>query len=675
MPRPIDNKGSYLPALDGLRAIAVGAVVAYHLGADQVPGGLLGVGIFFTLSGFLITGILRSTFDRTGGFDLRYFWLRRARRLLPAVVLVLVVVMAVTALSNPGEIGVRAAETVAALFYVSNWTTIGLGVSYFARFNGPGPLDHLWSLAVEEQFYVFWPLIVWGLVTLLRRRWDRVALVTLGLAVISFVAMWVIATPGFDNTRAYEGTDTRAGGLLVGAALGVMWRPGRLSARIPVRGRVVLETVGVLSLVAIGLLLTRTDEYSMFLYRGGMVILSVATALLIAVTTHPASLLGKAVGAPPLRWLGERSYGIYLWHLPVIVFLPEEVLKNSPWRPVLLCTVIVALASLSWGLVEDPIRRRGLLGALRRGREHRALAGQTRAANRAPGPSLLGNVLALVLVATAGLSAFTVMGPSASSSAAQSPTDLNNPPLPPPAAEATPAIPETPSATTSSAPTSLASTTAPVDAANLKTSCANVVHVGDSTSVGLMSKDYLPNSGDRIDAQYKLFGAANASADILGARSIVERWNGQPNAEDAVKAKMASGYKGCWVFAMGTNEAANQAVGGNTPMDRRIQLLMQHVGSSPVMFLTVKTLLTKGPYAQVQMQKWDDALVAACPSYPNMRVYDWAAEVQDKWYINDKIHFTTPGYQQRAHRTAEALAIAFPKNGTPPSGCVIRTPG
>ena len=189
-----------------------------------------------------------------------------------------------------------------------------------------------------------------------------------------------------------------------------------------------------------------------------------------------------------------------------------------------------------------------------------------------------------------------------------------------------------------------------------------------------MSKDYLPNPADRIDAQYKLFGAVNAATDILGARSIVERWNGQPNAEEAVKGKMASGYKGCWVFAMGTNEAANQAVGGNTPMDKRIQLLMQHVGSSPVMFLTVKTLLTKGPYAQVQMQKWDDALVAACSTYPNLRVYDWAAEVQDKWYISDKIHFTTPGYQQRAHRTAEALAIAFPKDGTPPSGCLIRTP-
>ena len=340
--------------------------------------------------------------------------------------------MAVTALSNPGEIGVRTAETVAALFYVSNWTTIGLGVSYFARFNGPGPLDHLWSLAVEEQFYVFWPLIVWGLVTLLRRRWDRVALVTLGLAVLSFIAMWVIAAPGFDNTRAYEGTDTRAGGLLIGAALGMMWRPARASVRLPVRGRVVLETVGVLSLVAIGLLLTQTDEYSMFLYRGGILILSVATALLIAVTTHPASLLGKAVGAAPLRWMGERSYGIYPL-APAGDRVPAR--GGAQGLPVAAGAAVHGdrrprLAQLGAGRGPDPPPRAARRAAPRSRAPRPGRPEPLRESS--PGTPLLGNVLALVLVATAGLTAITVMGPSVSSSAAQSPTDLNNPPLPPP---------------------------------------------------------------------------------------------------------------------------------------------------------------------------------------------------------------------------------------------------
>ena len=184
----------------------------------------------------------------------------------------------------------------------------------------------------------------------------------------------------------------------------------------------------------------------------------------------------------------------------------------------------------------------------------------------------------------------------------------------------------------------------------------------------------LPNAADRIDAQYKLFGAKTVYTDILGARSIVERWNNQPNAEDGLKTRQAAGFDGCWVFAMGLNEAANQAVGGNTSLDKRIDILMQHVGNEPVMWLTVKTLLTKTAYAENQMVKFNDALVAACQRYPNMRVYDWAAEVQDNWFAKDKTHYTSTGWKERGHRTAEALAVAFPKDGQSPNTCLIRNP-
>ncbi len=680
MPRPTDADGAYLPALDGVRALAVGAVVAYHLGVAQLPGGLLGVGIFFTLSGYLITGLLRSTWERTGGLDLRRFWLRRARRLLPAVVLLLVVVMAVTALSETPQLEVRTAESLAALLYVSNWTTIHLGVSYFARFDGPGPLDHLWSLSVEEQFYVVWPLLLWLLVTVLRRRWDRVALATLGLAGVSFVLLWLLAATGFDHTRAYEGTDTRAGGLLVGAALGLMWRPARLPRQVPVRGRVVLEGVGLAALTVIALLLTRTDQYSLSLYRGGLLLLSLATAALIAAATHPASIVGRVVGVLPLRWLGERSYGIYLWHLPVIVVLPQPVLQHSAWRPVLLLAITLTLAAASWSLVEDPIRRRGLLGALRRGREHRIWSGpQARTAARGPAPALLLNVLALALVATAALTGLTVLAPASpvSTSAAASHAgttrgDLNDPPLPPPVTDPppttsgpTPTATATASATTAGPPTAVS---APM------TSCTSVAHIGDSTSVGLVNKDYLPTAAYRIDAQYTLVGVQNVLTDILGARSIVERFQNQPNAEDAVEAKVAAGYRGCWVFAMGINEVANQVVGGVWPYDRRIDLLMKHVGSAPVLWLTVRTLVPTGPYAGWGMPAWNAALQQACQRYPTMRVYDWASEVQDAWFIGDQIHYTTSGYQQRSHRIARALAAAFPENGPASPGCLVRTP-
>jgi len=189
-----------------------------------------------------------------------------------------------------------------------------------------------------------------------------------------------------------------------------------------------------------------------------------------------------------------------------------------------------------------------------------------------------------------------------------------------------------------------------------------------------MSKDYLPTAAYRIDAQYRLIGVQNVLTDILGARSIVEHFQDQPNAEEAVEAKVAAGYSGCWVFAMGINEVANQVVGDTWPYDQRLDLLMKHVGNAPVLWLTVKTLAKTGPYAATGMPAWNDALQRACQRYPNMRVYDWAGEVQDAWYISDMIHYTTPGYQQRSHRIAEALAIAFSKTGAAPSGCLVRTP-
>jgi hypothetical protein len=198
-----------------------------------------------------------------------------------------------------------------------------------------------------------------------------------------------------------------------------------------------------------------------------------------------------------------------------------------------------------------------------------------------------------------------------------------------------------------------------------------VVHVGDSTSLGLMDPNYLPNPKDRIDSQYRRVGAKNVQTDILGARSIVEHYKGQPNAQEATARRINAGYDGCWVFAMGTNEAANVAVGSNVGLDQRIDLLMQEIKGQPAMWLTVKTLRSSGPWAEVQMQKWNAALMRACGRYPSMRVYDWAAQVKNPWFISDGIHFTTPGYRERARRTAQALATAFPADGSSPAGCLV----
>jgi peptidoglycan/LPS O-acetylase OafA/YrhL len=669
MPRPVEGDGRYVPALDGVRALAVALVIGYHLGVPGLGGGLLGVGVFFTLSGFLITGLLLSAWHRTGRVGLGRFYLHRARRLLPAVVVLLVVVLLTTLVVDRAALAVVGARALGALLYVANWQTIAAGESYFERFAGPGPVDHLWSLAVEEQFYLLWPLVLLLLVALPRVTLRAVAWMTAGLAAGSFVLLWVLASPGFDNTRAYEGTDTRAGGLLVGAVVAIlMWQPSgpQRFARPPHHG---LDRWAVLGLVVIGGLTVFTDEYSMFLYRGGLLLLSLATAAVLAVVVQPGSRVGAVLGARPLTWVGERSYGIYLWHLPVIVFTPADVLGDLPaLRGAVLVAVTVGLAALSWSLVEDPIRRHGLRGAFEAGR-YDAL-GRPRVAS-----ALVGAGIAVVLVPTAVLSAQALLWGTPAARAAAGPVDLDKPPIPPDATAVPSPTPSAP-AETRSGPTASPSSTPSrtVSTAALRTRCTELVHVGDSTSIGLMDPAYQPDKKARIDRQYRRVGVQDFTADISGARSIVEHYKDNPNAEEAVQSRTDQGYAGCWTLAMGVNEAANQYVGGVVSLDKRIDLVMRHIPrDTPVLWVTVRTLNSGGPYGDPQMQKWNAALVTACERYPNMRVYNWRSEAKSSWYVTDGIHFTTKGYTQRAARIADALAWAFPADGPSPAGCLVRS--
>src|SRR5271169_1010657 len=235
MPKPVGSDQRYMPGLDGLRAIAVLAVIAFHEQFSWAPGGMLGVGVFFTLSGYLITDLLLNRWHSTGGVQLGKFWLARARRLLPALFVMLAVVTAWVTLLDRARLGSLRGAVAAAATYSSNWYLIIQGQSYFSRFAPPQPLDHLWSLAVEEQFYLIWPwLLLAGLICLRSRtvaavRW--LALPTLALAAASAVAMYVLYHPGLDPTRVYEGTDTRACGLLIGAAL-AMVLPSTVASRM-----------------------------------------------------------------------------------------------------------------------------------------------------------------------------------------------------------------------------------------------------------------------------------------------------------------------------------------------------------------------------------------------------------------------------------------------------------
>src|SRR5262245_15078846 len=246
MPEPVKPGRRYMPGLDGLRAIAVMGVILYHLGFNWIPGGLLGVGVFFTLSGYLITDLLLGQLEH-GGIQFKNFWIARARRLFPALFLMLVVVTAWITVIGPHQAPDYNDSVLSALFYVNNWWLIFHDVSYFAQFAAPPPLNHLWSLSIEEQFYIFWPpLILLG--TMFVKEGDlyrglrfRLAEITLGLAIVSGIVMIVLYHPGIDPSRVYYGTDTRALELLVGAALAMVWPSRRLRRSIAPRARRIIE--------------------------------------------------------------------------------------------------------------------------------------------------------------------------------------------------------------------------------------------------------------------------------------------------------------------------------------------------------------------------------------------------------------------------------------------------
>jgi hypothetical protein len=195
-----------------------------------------------------------------------------------------------------------------------------------------------------------------------------------------------------------------------------------------------------------------------------------------------------------------------------------------------------------------------------------------------------------------------------------------------------------------------------------RTSCTSVVHIGDSTSDGLFSSDYLPNKAQQIPAQYADVGVKKTIDKVVGATSVVESLPGTPNAATMASQVLKTGYHGCWVIALGTNDTADVAVGSEVSRAARIKQMMGLIGSQPVMWVEVKSLLSSGPYAESNMELWNQALQQALPSYPNMRLYNWPAVVQSSWFINDKIHFTSVGYAHRGQMIAEALAEAFPAN-------------
>ncbi|HQR78682.1 MAG TPA: acyltransferase family protein [Actinomycetota bacterium] len=372
--RPAAAPMGYLPGLDGIRAIAVLAVLLYHSGVPGVPGGFLGVDVFFVLSGFLISSLLLQEIERTSAVSFGQFYLRRARRLLPALLATLALSSVLVLVFARDAAAQFRHDALASLAYGTNWWYVIQDLSYFEAMGRPPMLQHLWSLAVEEQFYLLWPLC---LVALYRWRGrpgvGRIALSaalfsTLLMALGSFI--WNLPAAG-DASRLYFGTDTHAMGLLLGAALATVWRPGALPRNVAAPARVVLWTI---ALAAVALLLGifhNVGEASPWLYRGGFLVVSGVTAVIVALAGHPAIGFGRLLAVQPMRYIGERSYGLYLYHWPIFVVTRPGI--DLPFEGVPAWIVRMgltfAVAELSYRYLEVPVRHGALGRTWRRWRE------------------------------------------------------------------------------------------------------------------------------------------------------------------------------------------------------------------------------------------------------------------------------------------------------------------
>lgn len=608
------SRSRYIPALDGLRALAVLAVIAYHMNMPWAVGGLLGVTVFFVLSGYLITSLLLIEFDDTGGIDLPQFWMRRVRRLVPAIVLVIVGCAVLFTIFDHTLLTKMRPDVFPSLFFYNNWWQIFHDTSYFEALGSPSPLTHFWSLAIEEQFYLIWPVVLFfSLKAGVGKK--AVRNVTLIVALLSALEMALLYDPSLDPSRVYYGTDTRAFSLLIGAWLAFVWPSHLLGARSGVdltkRERSAFDGVGVVALAALLALIVFADGFSPFLYRGGILLASLLTAIVIAVLVHPASMLSRAAGARPLVWIGKRSYGIYLWHYPLLLLMsPINFTGETPWWLYLVqLTVIFAFAAFSYRFVENPIRH-GAIGRIVKGVRAGdvSLADWTR---RHVLPFASATVLGVIAIGGLAL-------------------------VPPTSAVGNTDAFEQEGAQRSQNLESSNDTGQVVERPRL-----DVLMIGDSVSVRV------------IPAFEELFpyGAIDAAINrqLYVGSSIYDYYKEQDIVGDVV------------VFALGTNGPATE---------EQVDGLVADVGSDKQVFL----VNTRSPRNWVQGT--NDRLSEAAARYDNVNLIDWygASSGHDEFFDGDGTHLTEEGVAAYLGLINDAIAPLLPQHEENAETPTVRTP-
>jgi len=664
--RRISGTGSlpYLPGLDGLRALAVIAVLLYHGELSWIPGGFLGVEVFFVISGYLITALLLTQWRQSGHIDVKAFWLGRARRLLPALYLVLVATLAYAVVFLPGEVAGLRDDVLAALGYVTNWYLVLGHESYFEAIGRPSLLKHLWSLAVEEQFYLVWPLVLaLGLgIGAIRWRRRRMLLVALAGATTSALLMAILYQPEVDPSRIYYGTDTRATGLLVGAALAFMWAPWRVAPgsysatvatvrrarlqRVKRRSRLqrrwgwtapmLLDLAGLAALGGLVLSCLRLGEFQPFLYRGGLASVSLLSAVAIMALVHPYTRLGaKVLGRQPLRWIGLRSYGIYLWHWPIfMVTRPQLDVPIDGWPLLALrLAATLVLADLSYRYVETPIRR-GALG--RAWRELREASGLRR------------RQLSLVWAGTAVSVVAVCVALGVAVSQAQEPERPSY--LPSVKAIHTKSLQSTPETTEKTVPETGTPTSAPENPTISRRSAAQ-----ENEASSEASQQKQDSEGATAEAPVGPVSAIGDSV-MLGAAAQLEKRI--PNlkvmdaevgmqaymAVDVLASRRATGQLGDVVIVhIGNN--------GTFTAEEFDQMMQNLSGVRKVVFVNINVPRT-------WEQPDNEVIAAGVKRYPDRAVLvDWYSASVDhpEYFVEDGVHLQIKGQKVYAHLIAQKL--------------------
>jgi peptidoglycan/LPS O-acetylase OafA/YrhL len=621
-PRTHDKLG-YQPSIDGLRAVSVLAVILYHAELSWIPGGFLGVEVFFVVSGFLITALLVEERHHTGSVSLRGFWTRRARRLLPALYALVLVVPAVMLVFYRDAAGRLGGDVVAALFYVSNWWQILLQESYFAQAGRPPVLRHLWSLAVEEQFYILFPaLFVW---LLSRHGRDRTRNVLIGVAVASAIWMAVLYEPYTDPSRVYFGTDTRLSGLLLGAALAVVWTPWRTKATASRAAGPVLNVVGACALVVLMWFFWRVNEFDPFVYRGGFLLLDLCCVVLIAVLVHPSARLDRLLALPPLVWIGVRSYSIYLWHWPIFMVTRPELDLPFGDLPVMAVRVGLTLvaAELSYRYVEQPIRNGDVGRFVRRLRES---TGAERARLQQRMFLNVGGLAAVVLLVTAGLVDAATSDERARLEAEIAGAEVLGASQEAPSDGGEGEEPSGPSTSVVSAATPPGSPTVPAEGdttttAPLRTVATNAVAVGDSVMLGASGAMKAKMPGIRVDAK------VSRQFDTI--------------VDAALWFESSGNLPGPLVVQLGNNGIFEE---------ERLDRMIDEMADRQV--LLVNTRVPR-PWEQLANQR----TAAVADRHDNAVLVDWYSLAVDhpEWFVSDGTHLRPAGQQAFAELISAEL--------------------